>query len=73
MKEATLLREMMKRPMGQVCVLSHRSGDAETFDAATGKSYPTPRRMDFSTLRDVRLELAVVYRKMDAGEIESQD
>ena len=46
---------------------------AETFDAATGKPDPTPRRIDLSTLRDVRLELAAVYRKMDSGEIESQD
>ncbi len=42
-------------------------------DAATGKADPTPRRIDLSNLRDVRLELAVVYRKMDAGEIESQE
>ncbi len=33
----------------------------------------TPRRIDLSNLRDVRLELAAVYRKMDAGEIESQE
>ena len=45
----------------------------ETIDAATGKPDPTPRRIDLSNLRDVRLELAVVYRKMDAGEIESQE
>lgn len=45
----------------------------ETIDAATGKPDPTPRRIDLSTLRDVRLELAAVYRQMDAGEIESQD
>ena len=46
---------------------------AETFDAETGKPDPTPRRIDLSTLRDVRLELAAVYRTMDSGEIESQD
>ena len=46
---------------------------AETIDAVTGKPDPTPRRIDLSTLRDVRLELAAVYRKMDSGEIESQD
>jgi hypothetical protein len=46
---------------------------AETIDAETGKPDPTPRRIDLSTLRDVRLELAAVYRKMDSGEIESQD
>jgi hypothetical protein len=46
---------------------------AETFDAATGKPDPAPRRIDLPTLRDVRLELAAVYRKMSSGEIESQD
>ena len=46
---------------------------SETIDAETGKPDPPPRRIDLSTLRDVRLELAAVYRKMDSGEIESQD
>lgn len=52
----------------------------ETIDGKTGAVEPTPptgqqekRRIDLSTLRDVRLELAAVYRKMDAGEIESAD
>lgn len=45
----------------------------QTIDAATGTVAPTPRRIDLSTLRDVRLELAAVYRRMDAGTIESQD
>jgi hypothetical protein len=45
----------------------------QVIDGATGKPYPTPRRIDLSSLRDIRLELAAVYRKMDAGEIESQD
>jgi hypothetical protein len=45
----------------------------QTIDGATGKPDPTPRRIDLSSLRDVRLELAAVYRKMDAGEIESQE
>lgn len=45
----------------------------ETIDAETGKADGTPRRIDLSNLRDVRLELAAVYRKMDAGEIESQE
>ncbi len=31
------------------------------------------RRIDLSSLRDVRIELAAVYRKIDAGEIESSD
>ena len=46
---------------------------AETIDGATGKPDPTPRRIDLSSLKDIRLELAAVYRKMDGGEIESQD
>ena len=46
---------------------------AETIDGATGKPEGAPRRIDLSSLRDVRLELAAVYRKIDAGEIESQD
>ncbi len=45
----------------------------ETIDNETGMPAPTPRRIDLSTLKDVRLELAAVYRKMDAGEIESQE
>jgi hypothetical protein len=53
----------------------------ETIDSETGKPDPTRprgegkpvRRIDLSTLRDVRLELANVYRQMDSGEIESQD
>ena len=46
---------------------------AETIDGKTGRPDPTPRRIDLSDLRDVRLELAAVYRKMDAGEIESHE
>ena len=46
---------------------------AETIDGDTGKPAPTPRRIDLSTLRDVRLELAAVYRMMDSGAIESQE
>ncbi len=45
----------------------------ETIDGATGTPEATPRRIDLSSLRDVRLELAAVYRKMDAGEIQTQD
>jgi hypothetical protein len=48
----------------------------ETIDGQTGKPDDTPateRRIDLSNLRDVRLELAAVYRKMDSGAIPSQD
>lgn len=61
--------------------------DPLIIDAATGRPEPTPRgnpqgpgafgkdgrRIDLSTLKDVRIELARVYRMMDAGELESQD
>ena len=47
--------------------------EAQTIDAETGKLDPTPRRIDLSSLRDVRIELAHVYRQIDAGQIESQD
>lgn len=33
----------------------------------------SPRRIDLSNLRDVRLEMAYVYRQMDAGKIEPQN
>ncbi len=46
---------------------------AQTFEVATGTVMPTRRRIDLSSLRDVRLELANVYRQMDSREIESQD
>ncbi len=45
----------------------------QTIDGETGKPEGTPRRIDLSNLRDVRLELAHVYREMDGGRLESQD
>ena len=45
----------------------------QTIDGATGKVVPTSRRIDLSSLRDVRLELAAVYRLMDSGSIPSQE
>lgn len=54
--------------------------DAQTIDGATGKVEPTPgafgkdgRRIDLSNLRDVRIELARLYRQMDAEQITSAD
>lgn len=55
--------------------------EPETIDGQTGTVDPAPatgkggsdkpkRRIDLSTLRDVRLEMAYVYREMDAGTIE---
>ena len=45
----------------------------QTIDGATGKVVPTSRRIDLSSLRDVRLELAAVYRLMESGGIPSQE
>ena len=47
--------------------------DLQTIDGTTGKVVPTSRRFDLSSLRDVRLELAAVYRLMDSGSIPSQE
>lgn len=47
--------------------------DLQTIDGTTGKVVPTSRRIDLSSLRDVRLELAAVYRLMDSGSIPSQE
>jgi len=47
--------------------------EPNVIDGATGRAVATPRRIDLSSLRDVRLELAALYRKMDSGEIRSQD
>jgi hypothetical protein len=46
---------------------------AETIESNMGTLAPTPRRINLSTLRDVRLELAAVYRQMDAGSSATQD
>lgn len=46
---------------------------SETIDGVSGKAEVTPRRIDLSTLRDVRLEMAAVYRRLDAAEIETHD
>lgn len=53
---------------------SDKSGP-EIINNQTGKieDTPAPRRIDLSSLRDVRLELAYLYRMMDAGEIQTQD
>jgi hypothetical protein len=45
----------------------------QVIDGETGEVIPTPRRIDLSNLRDVRLEMAHVYREMDAGRIKTQD
>jgi hypothetical protein len=48
----------------------------ETIDGATGRVDPTPpkaRAPKLSDLRDVRLEMAYVYREVDAGRLKSQE
>jgi len=45
----------------------------QTIDGETGRPDPAPRRVDLSNLRDIRLELAHVYREMDAGRVKSQE
>ena len=45
----------------------------QTIDNSTGMLDPHPRRIDLSNLRDIRLELAAVYRLMDSGSIPSQE
>ena len=63
--------------MSQKASESSDKRQPETIDGETGKPDPTPpkpeRRIDLSNLRDVRLELAHVYRQMDSGDIESAD
>lgn len=63
----------MPRSRGKSGKVSDRK-EPQTIDGATGKPDPTPpRRIDLSSLRDVRVELAALYRRIDSGEIESQD
>ena len=55
----------------------------ETIDGATGKADRHPsnfgthggngRRIDLANLRDVRLELAYVYRQIDAGVLRAEE
>ena len=55
----------------------------ETIDGATGKADRRPsnfgthggngRRIDLANLRDVRLELAYVYRQIDAGVLRAEE
>ncbi len=61
--------------------------EPETIDGATGQVDPTPpgnpqglgafgkdgRRIDLSNLKDVRLELGKLYRRMDAEEISASE
>src|SRR5215470_14770787 len=47
--------------------------EPETIDGETGKPLPTPRTINLSNLRDVRLEMAYVYRQVDCGNLEAQE
>ena len=44
--------------------------DGQTIDGATGLPDPTPDRVKLSTLRDIRLEMARVYRSVKRGQLE---
>ena len=44
-----------------------------TVENSSGKVVATPKKIDLSTINDVRLEMASVYRKMSAGNIETSD
>jgi hypothetical protein len=44
--------------------------DGQTIDGATGLPDPTPDRVKLSTLRDIRLEMARVYRSVKRGKLE---
>lgn len=54
-------------------IQSPDKAEGQVIDNETGKIVPPPRRIDLSNLRDVRLELAHLYRRMDSGEIPSID
>jgi hypothetical protein len=47
--------------------------EPEIIDGQTGLVCPTPRTINLSNHRGARLELAHVYREIDAGWIKSQD
>ena len=42
-----------------------------TVENASGKVVATPKKIDLSTINDVRLEMASVYRAMKGGNIEA--
>ena len=42
-----------------------------TVENASGKVVATPKKIDLSTINDVRLEMASVYRAMKSGTIEA--
>ncbi|CAN4265664.1 hypothetical protein MCECM63_00117 [Methylophilaceae bacterium] len=44
-----------------------------TVENASGKVVATPKKIDLSTINDVRLEMASVYRGMRNGSIETSD
>ena len=46
---------------------------AVTVENASGKVVATPKKIDLSTINDVRLEMASLYRAMKAGNVEASD
>jgi hypothetical protein len=63
----------MSTPAGEKIEAESDENMGETFDAETGTLDPIPRRIDLSNLRDVRLEMAHVYREIDAGNLKSTE
>lgn len=47
--------------------------EGEIIDGETGKPDSRQRRIDLCTLRDIRKEMAYVYRALDRGELKSQE
>ena len=45
--------------------------EPEIIDGQTGLVCPTPRTINLSNARDLRLEMAYLYRRVDRGEMES--
>lgn len=72
----------MKQANGKAARIPDRK-EPETIDGATGKPEPPRinfgthggdgRRIDLANLRDVRLELSHLYRRIDAGLVDSRE
>lgn len=47
--------------------------EPQTIDGNSGRPDPTPPKLNLSNLRDVRLEMAAVYRDVKRGTLDSRD
>lgn len=66
------MKRSSKRSRGKRAARSDKPR-TQIYDGKTGKPVATPRRIDLSSLRDIRLELAALYRRVDAGDVDSRD